>query len=159
MVQIGHGHESVRGTCAAMRMKVAFWLSRTPDSVAIARTTLDQIFKSFGVTADCREEIALAVTEACSNAVRHASGAQVYEVAAESDDSQCVITVNDDGPGLEHKPPGEMPPPDTPHGRGFALVRMVVDRVQLRRRTSGGLSVRLFKRLRWHEGAFGHRAP
>jgi serine/threonine-protein kinase RsbW len=142
-----------------MRMKIAFWLPRTPGSVTIARSTLDRIFRSFGVRADCRAEIALAVSEACSNAVRHGIGTPRYEVAAESEDSECTITVNDDGPGMPELPPRDMPPPTSASGRGFALMRLSVDRVEVRRRRSGGVSVRLFKHLAWHEDAFGSRPP
>jgi serine/threonine-protein kinase RsbW len=142
-----------------MRIRIAFWLPRTAESVSVARQSLDRIFVAFGVQRDCREEIALAVSEACSNAVRHATGPDTFELAAESEDSQCVITVNDDGPGLEADRAGSMPDPGSVNGRGMALMRIATDRVELRRRRSGGLSVRLFKKLRWTDGALGSLPP
>jgi serine/threonine-protein kinase RsbW len=142
-----------------MRMKIAFWLPRTPDSVMVARGTLDRVFTSFGVRADCREEIALAVTEACSNAVRHAQGQPLYELVAESEDSEVTITVNDNGPGLTDDPPEAMPSAEALGGRGFALMRITADRVELRRSRTGGLSVQLFKKLRWRDGALGSLPP
>jgi serine/threonine-protein kinase RsbW len=142
-----------------MRMKIAFWLPRTAASVSVARSTLDRIFTSFGVRSDCREEIALAVTEACGNAVRHAEGQAQYELIAESEDSEVTITINDDGPGLTGTAPGQMPAADAVGGRGFALMRITADRVELRRGRSGGLSVQLFKKLRWRDGALGSIPP
>jgi serine/threonine-protein kinase RsbW len=148
-----------------MRMMIAVWLPRTLESVAVARQTLDRLLSVFGVRSDCRDEIALAVTEACSNAVRHADGDGMYELAAESEDSECVITVNDSGPGLapppagDGPPPAAMPPADAPSGRGMALMRLMTDRLELRHRGDGGLSVRLSKRLRWADGAIGSVPP
>jgi serine/threonine-protein kinase RsbW len=142
-----------------MRMKIALWLPRTADSVSLARQVLDRIFASFGVRPDCREEIALAVSEACSNVVRHADGAAMYHLAAESTDRECTIVVDDDGPGLASPQSTEMPAVGTTGGRGFALMRTLSDRVEVRRRQGGGLSVRLFKNLRWRPGAPGAVVP
>jgi serine/threonine-protein kinase RsbW len=152
-----------------MRMMIALWLPRTLESVAVARQTLDRLLSVFGVRSDCRDEIALAVTEACSNAVRHAAGEAMYELAAESEDSECVITISDGGPGLASAQPDtmpavdmpavDMPAADAPSGRGMTLMRLMTDRLELRRREGGGLSVRLFKRLRWADGAVGSLPP
>jgi serine/threonine-protein kinase RsbW len=142
-----------------MRINVAFWLPCTADSVSVARQTLDKIFTVFGVRADCREEIALAVSEACSNAVRHGASEHLYEVAAESDDSECIITVNDHGPGLTEPTSAPMPAADAVGGRGMAIMRFTTDSVTLRPRRGGGLSVQLSKRLRWKDDAFGSLPP
>lgn len=136
-------------------MNIAVWLPRTAQSVAVARATLDHILAQFGVHPDCREEIALAVSEACSNAVRHAHGQPEYQLLAESHDSQCVITINDDGPGLPADRPHLMPAPGASDGRGLAIMNIATDHVELHRRDSGGLSVRMSKRLHWSPGAIG----
>ena len=142
-----------------MRIRIALWLPRTAESVTVARQALDRIFTAFGVRPDCRNELALAVSEACSNAVVHATGEPIYEVAAESVDSECVITVNDSGPGLGRSRAPDMPPADAESGRGMALMRISADRVQLHARRGGGLSVRMFKRLQWSDDALGRLAP
>ena len=141
-----------------MRMTIAFWLPRRADSVSAARQILDRVFSAFGVQAACRDEIALAVTEACTNAVRHAAGQPSFEVAAESDDKTVTIVVSDDGPGIAEGEVGGMPGPNAQHGRGIALMRISTDGFELRRRRSGGVSVRLLKRLRWRDGAIGRMA-
>jgi anti-sigma regulatory factor (Ser/Thr protein kinase) len=77
----------------------------------------------------------------------------------ESQDSECVITVNDTGPGLADGASDDMPPTEAVSGRGVALMRLVTDRLQLRARRGGGLSVRMFKRLKWSDGALGRLDP
>lgn len=148
-----------------MRMRITLWLPRDASSVAMARQALDRIFTLYGVRPDCRGQLALAVSEACSNAVRHATGERAYQLCAEAEDSTVIIEVQDNGPGLpaELDPagapaephPAGMPATDKLNGRGLALMRISTDAVELRRRRTGGLSVRMFKRLTWERGALG----
>jgi serine/threonine-protein kinase RsbW len=139
-----------------MRMRIVFWLPRNATSVSVARQALDRIFALFGVRPDCRDELALAVSEACSNAVRHATGEHDYELCAEAEDNTVVIEVRDGGPGLPADLDTEaMAATDTTTGRGLALMRDTTDQVELRRRRTGGLSVRMSKRLTWERGALG----
>jgi len=141
-----------------MRMKIALSLPRTGESVAVARRSLDRILALFGVRPDCRGEIALAVSEACSNAVQHGDGPATYEVAAESENSQCVITIDDHGPGVAPTV-DTMPGPTALTGRGMALMKAMTDELEFRPGNGGGLSVRLSKRLRWTDGALGGQPP
>jgi serine/threonine-protein kinase RsbW len=146
-----------------MRMRIAIRLPRTDESVSVARRIIDRILGAFGVVAECRAEIALVVTEACSNAVRHADRREVYELRAESDDNSCVIQVDDFGPeGAVAVPAAErggsalaMPGPEATSGRGLALIRLLTDRLEFRSRSGGGLSVRMVMPLRWSDGAIG----
>jgi len=141
-------------------MKVAFLVARTDASVSVVRQALDGIFQVFGVTQDCREKIALAVSEACANAVQHADDSTRYRVSAEADDSQCVIEVLDDGaPAPIPRPPQSMPPPVAESGRGLAIIRLVADSVELRHRGRRGLVVRMSKQLTWDRQAFGAVEP
>jgi serine/threonine-protein kinase RsbW len=134
-------------------------LPRHATSVLVARQTLDRIFATFGVRADCRQEIAIAVSEACSNAVQHAVGESTYELAVETDNGDCVITVNDNSVGTAMPASPAMPHPTATAGRGLAFMNMMMDRVELNPGPTGGLSTRLFKRLQWDEGALGSMPP
>jgi serine/threonine-protein kinase RsbW len=140
-----------------MRMRIAFSLPRTAESVPVARHVLDRIFNLVGVRRDCRDEIAVAVSEACTNAVRHGGGKPVYELAAEAVADRCVITVDSDSSLPEA--PIAMPAPEAANGRGLALMRFMTDSLELRRRRGGGLSVRMSKTLSWNEGAIGCPPP
>ena len=138
-----------------MRMTMTLWLSREARSVAVARRSLDAVLTAFGVRTDCRQEIAVAVSEACSNAVQHATGEPAYELCVEVDGGECVITVNDNGPHATVMVPRAMPQPTATAGRGIAIMTMTMDRVDFNPGPTGGLSTRLYKGLRWNEGAFG----
>jgi len=141
-------------------MRIVFRLPRNASSVAVARQALDRVFTLFGVRPDCRDELALAVSEACSNAVRHATGEHDYELLAEAEDSRVVIEVRDGGPGLpEDLDTAGMPASDRLSGRGLALMRSSTDAIELLRRRTGGLSVQMSKRLTWEQGALGQAAP
>lgn len=90
-------------------------------------------------------DAALATGEALSNAYDHACGAKggIMTVVAYAD--RVVIEVLDCGCGFEIAP-GEEPPESRERGRGIKLMRMLVDSVEVRRRTdASGTCVRLVK--------------
>jgi serine/threonine-protein kinase RsbW len=117
------------------------------------------MFAAFGVRTDCRQEIAMAVSEACSNAVRHAVGEPTYDLLVETEDGECVITVDDRSQASVVPAPRAMPRPTATAGRGLAIMSMTMDSVELDRTPTGGLLTRLVKRLRWNEGALGSLPP
>jgi serine/threonine-protein kinase RsbW len=92
-----------------MRMRMSPSLPRDPTSVAVARQALDRILGVVGVHNDCRGEIALAVSEACTNAVQHAHGDRTYELHVATDDGQCSIIINDNSRQTAAPRPGSMP--------------------------------------------------
>jgi serine phosphatase RsbU (regulator of sigma subunit)/anti-sigma regulatory factor (Ser/Thr protein kinase) len=84
-----------------------------------------------------RSDLLLVVSELCSNAVRHASGAPgalALRAWAEGDD--VVVEVEDDGAGFE--PEGhyddELPDPDAERGRGLYVVDALTDEMVVSRR-------------------------
>jgi serine/threonine-protein kinase RsbW len=137
-----------------MRVRLTLTLPRQAGSVAVARRVVGQILAALGVRTDCRQEIELAVSEACSNAVRHAHSGPAYEITAHLDNSDCVITINDNSSSAA---PTEtaMPPASALAGRGLAIMRATMDGIELRPRPLGGLSVRMLKTLTWNAGALG----
>jgi serine/threonine-protein kinase RsbW len=142
-----------------MRMRMSLSLPRNAASVPVARQALDRMFAAFGVRTDCRQEIAMAVSEACSNAVRHAVGEPTYDLLVETEDGECVITVDDRSQASVVPAPRAMPRPTATAGRGLAIMSMTMDSVELDRTPTGGLLTRLVKRLRWNEGALGSLPP
>lgn len=88
---------------------------------------------------DRREEVMLAVNEACANAVTHAypDGPGEFEVRAEQVEGQVVVEVHDEGVGMS-------PRLDSPGlGVGLPMMAMLADSVQIDRPPGGGTHVRM----------------
>jgi serine/threonine-protein kinase RsbW len=77
-------------------------LRREAASVPLARRLLLGAMEAEGVDAEVSHELSVALSEACSNAVRHGGGeaCEVYRVTAFIDDDLCRIEVADGGPGF-----------------------------------------------------------
>lgn len=108
---------------------------------ALCRTNLEQL----RVTPDCIEDIALAVTEACANAVRHSGDSSDFEVRINIADDVCRIVISDSGTGFA---------PDavavstrlSESGRGIELMRLLVDELHYEP-DAAGTAVTLVKAL------------
>jgi serine/threonine-protein kinase RsbW len=104
-------------------------LAANPDAVAGARRYATGFTATAGASADMRERVALAVSEAVTNAVMHAyietDGDGPVEVELLLDDHHLVVYVRDRGRGM-------VPRPDSPGlGLGLPLIGRVADRVEL----------------------------
>jgi len=99
---------------------------------------------------DKDQEIALALTEALANAVKHGSkndpSLQV-QCQVIDEGSALTIIVRDSGPGFD---PGSVANPlesaglSADHGRGLYMIRQLVDEVRFERR---GAEIRMIKRF------------
>ncbi len=94
-----------------------------------------------------RFDMALAAGEALSNAYDHANGAAGCMMMVIAYPDRVVVEVRDNGCGYEIAP-DEEPDESEERGRGIRLMRMLVDSVEVRRRTDAqGTLVRLIKLL------------
>jgi serine/threonine-protein kinase RsbW len=129
-------------------LRLAIRLPRQAASVRTARHTLDNALAGIGVGQHCRDDIALALTEACSNAVEHAQMGREYDVIVTVGRTQCIVEVVDTGVGMdERRPDGS--PVTTRRGRGLVLMRAVTDRLEMRRLNPQGFAVCMIKTLTW----------
>jgi serine/threonine-protein kinase RsbW len=128
-------------------------LPRDAASVPLTRRVLDAALASLGATPDCRGDVQLALSEACTNVVTHGGDSPEYEVSIGFDERQCTIEVTDEGPGI---PPGNvdptapMPTPVAESGRGLHIISLVVDEIEVRPRRPRGTLLRFVKRLTWN---------
>ena len=96
-------------------------------------------------------DLKLALTEACSNAVRHAyeGGDGSVELLYELHPDKLVVEVADDGDGFDAEP--TLPSLDEDElvegGLGIAIIRAVADEFQVTAREQGGSTLRFVKRL------------
>ena len=137
-----------------MRVDVAICLPQEASSVRLIRLAVTNTLSVFGVDDDCIEEIRLALSEACTNVVQHAEPADEYEVRLEVDDQRCAISVTNRGAGFDADDlRGVMPGPDSPRGRGVAIMEAVMDQVEFRSEPEAGTVVHLVKELTFRPDA------
>lgn len=137
-----------------VQVQIALTLPRDALSVPLARHTVSAALERAGVTEDCRAEVELAISEACTNAYYHAATAATYEVQILVDEQQLRINVIDEGGGFgDHAPALDMPDPSADSGRGMALMTALTDHAVFDSVSGGGGQVHLMKRLRWSNDA------
>ena len=110
----------------------------------IAVCALDEL----GVAPTDVDDVALALTEACANVVRHSGVEDEYEVHLAVTDDLCEISVVDTGRGFDSSVLTRgMAPGSAEQGRGLALLTALVDRVKFESRPEEGTIVHLVKKL------------
>jgi serine/threonine-protein kinase RsbW len=85
-------------------------------SVPVMRRVLGDTLRRLGVDEESISDLLLAVTEACTNVLRHAGPGRRYEVIAEVGRNRCLVEVLDSGRGFD---PASLPgrPPARPTAR------------------------------------------
>jgi serine/threonine-protein kinase RsbW len=131
-----------------VNITLALCLPREGPSVGIARHICRDALVSLGVSDECVADVELAVTEACTNVLRHAtSESHEYEVQVEIDDRTCQIRVKDAGDNF-HLTDGQVAAPVMAEtGRGLFLMRAMVDHFDLDHEPEAGTVVKLTKEL------------
>ncbi len=79
---------------------------RETISVPVVRRVLGETLDRLGVDPECVADLLLAVTEACTNVLRHSGPGFRYEVTAEVGRHHCMVEVVDNGRGFD---PGMLP--------------------------------------------------
>lgn len=116
------------------------------EHLGFYRHRVVELLESLPMAQDTRYDLALAASEALGNAYDHACGVGcVLNARAYRD--RVVIEVCDCGCGFEISP-DEEPEESEERGRGIKLMRLLVDSVEIRRRTDAqGTMTRLIKLL------------
>ena len=106
---------------------VRLTLPASPENIRVVRHVLGCLAETFGMPGDVCDDLRLAVTEACTNVVRHAyrePGGRIEVVARPSADSFEVI-VSDRGAGIGPSPDAQGP------GYGLGLISTLADRLEI----------------------------
>jgi serine/threonine-protein kinase RsbW len=144
----------VTATGTGTSLRLAMRLPRLAASVTTARHGLQRALAGIGVTEDCRDDLALALTEACGNAVEHAQIGHEYVVVVTVGRSRCVVEVIDTGVGMDVGRLNGHPVSLTGNrGRGLRLIRAVTDGLEMRPVDPHGLALRMTKTLTWAQDA------
>ncbi len=131
-------------------MEVTFTLSlpRDGSSVAVVRRITSDALRVLRVAPEAVTDLEVAVSEACSNVLRHAAGDDDYSVRVRVTDDVAIIEVIDAGHGFDSADLGRGDAaPSAERGRGIQLMRALVDRVLFESRPESGTVVHLEKRL------------
>ena len=131
-----------------LHLEISLDLPRDAELVAQTRRTLDGALGGAGVDEDCRQDIRLALTEACANVIKHAEQSTVYHVDVTVENDECVIEVTDDGGGFNPSSvrPGEVLDDS---GRGLQIVAAVTDGLDVVSIDGLGTVLRFTKHLTW----------
>ncbi len=135
-----------------MELSLKLCLPRDAASVPLSRRVASELLKSVGFLADDVADVELALTEACSNVLRHTRDGEEYEVHLAVDQSVVTIEVEDKGPGfpatlLAQHETGHIDD-DAETGRGLMLIRALVDELRFEPAAGNGSVVRMTRTMR-----------
>ena len=131
-----------------MYLELAVCLPHEAATVGFTRQITKGTLHGFGVTSECIDDINLALSEACANVIEHAATEDVYEVRIRIDEEYCTISVTDTSGGFDATGAGDvMPGAGSARGRGVAIMRALMDHVDLTSEPESGTIVQLVKRL------------
>ena len=117
-------------------------LPARPSSLAAARRYSEQAACAFGMSGECCYEVAYAVNEAVTNAIRHGApdGWGDIGLSILMDHDRLTFVVRDSG---TFQPPSESSA-SSDHGRGLALMAALMDDVRVQVEP-GGTTIHLTK--------------
>jgi serine/threonine-protein kinase RsbW len=141
----GNGH-----TSQAIRLTIP----AKPEYITLGRLALTGIarLRPEPFSQEVLGDLKLALTEACTNSVRHAygSGDGTVEITYQLYSDRLVVEVVDEGAGFE-PPTGGRTRLEGEEllegGLGIAIIEALADEFEIRERAEGGSSLRFVKRL------------
>ena len=125
-----------------------------PEYITLGRLALTGIarVRAEPLRQEVLGDLKLALTEACTNSVRHAYGEAdgTVEIVYELYPDKLVVEVVDEGEGFE-RPAGRgaafVEDDLSEGGLGIAIIEALADEFEIRERAHGGSSLRFVKRL------------
>jgi serine/threonine-protein kinase RsbW len=122
-----------------------------PEYITLVRLALSGLSRLRPLDEETLGDLKLAVTEACSNSVRHGYGNGrdgTVEISYELQPDRLVVEVVDDGPGFDPELARKRDEELTEGGLGIAIIRAVADEFEAGARPNGrGSRLRFVKFL------------
>src|SRR3989440_2518178 len=141
-----------------MEINLALTLLKDELSIPVVRHICKDALTNCGVERESIHAIELALSEACSNVLKHSDASDQYEVHACIDGQRCVIRVIDAGRGFDHDALALDGADGTAEGgRGIALMRALIDDVHFESEPQAGTVVCLVKELDYLDQALIRR--
>jgi serine/threonine-protein kinase RsbW len=137
-----------------MKVELALSLPREEISVPLARHVVSAALSTAGVDPACVHEVEVALSEACTNAVKHSVDGVSYEVAIGISDEQVAIDVIDSGSGFGQRHATTTDGDDhwSENGRGIKLINALTDLAIFDSVDGEGGSAHMTMKLRWVQG-------
>jgi serine/threonine-protein kinase RsbW len=121
------------------------------EYITLGRLALTGLSRLRALSDETLADLKLALTEACSNSVRHAyrdGRAGVVDIDYNLQPGYLAIEVSDDGPGFDYlEVDGEETSELSEGGLGLAIIRSLSDEFELGSRNGGGSRLRFVKKL------------
>lgn len=131
--------------------RVTLTIPARPEYITLSRLALTGLSRVRPLGEETLADLKLAITEACSNSVRHAypDGDGMVEIAFELSESSLSVEVADSGEGFK---PSDYSAPSvgddlTEGGLGIAIIRSISDELEIGARDGGGSRLRFVKTL------------
>jgi serine/threonine-protein kinase RsbW len=121
-----------------------------PEYITLSRLALMGLARVRPMSEETLADLKLAITEACSNSVRHAYGdaAGLVEISYELDHERITIEVADDGTGFDHASAALGAEDLSEGGLGIVIIRSIADELEIGEGAGGrGSRLRFVKRL------------
>jgi serine/threonine-protein kinase RsbW len=121
------------------------------EYITLGRLALTALARLHDLSEEVVGDLKLALTEACTNSVRHAyeDGEGAVEIVYELQPGRLAVEVRDEGPGFT-PPDRELGPGDdelSEGGLGIAIIRALTDEFELVDGARGGSHLRFVKYL------------
>lgn len=141
-----------------MQVNVRLNLPRDVATVSVSRQILRCAMTALGVRPEVREDLEVALSEACGNVVRHAAESDNYEVTVGIEGDVCVINVVDSGGGFDETSlRATVAHPTAEQGRGLHLIHALTENVRMDSHPRRGMIMHFEKKLSWEQDAPGGR--
>lgn len=130
-------------TCETIKMEV----TSNPDYVSIIRLTVSGIANKIGFSLDDIEDLKVAVSEACTNAIKHSLDKKFY-VTFSILENGLTIEIEDKGTGYDMNSVAE-PDLSNPkeNGLGLFIIKTLMDEVSTMSNNNEGTVVKMTKYL------------
>ena len=141
---------ALNGHAQAIRLTIP----AKPEYITLGRLALTGIarLRAEPLSQEALGDLKLALTEACTNSVRHAYGdaAGLVEIVYELHSDRLVVEVSDSGEGFERGGPRTAVSPEdelTEGGLGIAIIEALADELEIGEGDTGGSRLRFVKHL------------
>ena len=121
-----------------------------PEYITLGRLALTGLSRLRSLPQETLADLKLALTEACSNSVRHAypEGGGSVQIVYDLQPDRLVIEVADDGEGFDPHARGDEQSELSEGGLGIAIIRSIADELEITARADGrGSRLRFVKLL------------